>query len=160
MSVSQLPKVSIVVPCYNGARFIDPLLASLAAQTFRDFEIIIVDDGSNAETRAKLASLGPSIRVIRQENRGPGAARNTGFRAARADLVVPLDCDDKLDPAYLAETVAAMRAARSDVGLVFTHLEAFGDIEGVFSATSTPSIFSSPTSCRQRCWCGAPPGPR
>ena len=80
-SANEPPAVSVVVPCYNGARYIDGLLATLAAQTFRDFEIIIVDDGSNEETRAKLDTLDPSITVIRQRNQGPGAARNTGFRA-------------------------------------------------------------------------------
>src|SRR6187551_2455329 len=60
----QTPAVSVVVPCYNGGRYIDGLLATLAAQTFRDFEIIIVDDGSNEQTRAKLATLDPSIKVM------------------------------------------------------------------------------------------------
>src|SRR5690349_20120509 len=90
------PAVSVVVPCYNGGRFIDGLLATLAAQTFRDFEIIIVDDGSNEETQRKLESLDPSITVIRQRNQGPGAARNTGLRQARGEFVLPLDCDDAL----------------------------------------------------------------
>ena len=83
-SAGHVPAVSVVVPCYNGARFIDQLLATLAAQTFRDFELIIVDDGSNEETRAKLDSLDPWVQVIHQINQGPGAARNTGFRRARA----------------------------------------------------------------------------
>ncbi len=115
------PAVSVVVPCYNGGRFIDQLLASLARQTFRDFEIIIVDDGStDPQTAAKLAALAADIRVIRQENGGLSSARNTGFRAARADLVLPLDCDDSLEPQFLEETVAAMRTAPADVGFVFT----------------------------------------
>lgn len=132
MSESQTPAVSIVVPCYNGARFIDELLQTLAAQTFRDFEVIIVDDGSGEETRQKLASLDPAIRVLRQKNQGPGAARNTGFRAARAPLILPLDCDDALEPTYLAETTAALQSAPPDVGFVFTHLRAFGAIQRVF----------------------------
>ena len=104
---NSLPAVSVVVPCYNGGRFIDQLLASLAQQTFRDFELIIVDDGSRDDTRAKLATLDKSITVIRQDNAGPGAARNTGFARARAPIVLALDCDDTLDPTYLEETVVA-----------------------------------------------------
>ena len=73
------PAVSVVVPCYNGGRYIDGLLATLAAQTFQDFEIIIVDDGSNEETRTKLELLDPSITVIRQRNQGPGAAPRYRF---------------------------------------------------------------------------------
>lgn len=122
------PAVSVVVPCYNGARFIDGLLATLAAQTFRDFEIIIVDDGSNEETQAKLATLDPSITVIRQHNQGPGAARNTGFRRARGEFVLPLDCDDELDPTFLAEVHAVLSAAPADVGFAFTYLRAFGAV--------------------------------
>ncbi len=122
MSASHpVPAVSVVVPCYNGGRFIDQLLASLAQQTFRDFELIIVDDGSRAETRDKLATLDTSIRVIRQDNAGPGAARNTGMAQARADIILALDCDDTLDPTYLEETVALMRASPGDVGFIFTH---------------------------------------
>jgi glycosyltransferase involved in cell wall biosynthesis len=132
MTSAHCPAVSVVVPCYNGGRFIDGLLASLAAQTFRDFEIVIVDDGSNEETQAKLATLDPSITVLHQRNQGPGAARNTGFRAARAGIVLPLDCDDTIEPTHLEETVAALRAAPADVGFVFTELRAVGAIEKVF----------------------------
>jgi len=133
MKIANSPAVTVVVPCYNGGRYIDGLLATLAAQTFRDFEIVIVDDGSNEETRTKLEALDPSIRVIRQRNQGPGAARNTGFRHARGEFVLPLDCDDALAPDYLAEAHAALSAAPSDVGFVFTYLRAFGAIDMDFS---------------------------
>ena len=80
------PAVSVVVPCYNAGRFLDGLMASLAEQTLRDFEIIIVDDGSSEEeTLRKLAELEKVVRVIHQDNRGLSAARNAGFRAARAE---------------------------------------------------------------------------
>ncbi len=132
MSASaHIPAISVVVPCYNGARFIDQLMATLAAQTFRDFETIIVDDGSGEETRAKLDNLGPSIRVIHQANQGPGAARNTGIKAARAEIILALDCDDQLDPTYLEETVAVMQAAPPDVGFLFTHERLSGLRQGV-----------------------------
>jgi glycosyltransferase involved in cell wall biosynthesis len=117
----RVPAVSVVAPCYNGGPFIDQLLAALAAQTFRDFEIIVVDDGSDKATRAKLATLDPSIRVIHQTNQGPAAARNTGFRHARADLVLAIDCDDLIEPSYLAETVTALRAAGAEVGFAVTY---------------------------------------
>lgn len=117
------PAVSVVVPCYNGGQYIDRVLASVAAQTFHDFEVVIVDDGSTeASTVAKLGSLPPTVRVIRQENRGLAAARNTGFATAKAEFVLPLDCDDEIDPEFLAATVAGMNAAPAQVGVVFTHI--------------------------------------
>jgi glycosyltransferase involved in cell wall biosynthesis len=129
---SHIPAISIVVPCYNGARFIDQLMATLAAQTCRDFETIIVDDGSNEETRAKLDSLDPSlVRVIHQANQGPGAARNTGLEAARAEIVLALDCDDQLEPSYLAETVPVLQAAPADVGFLLTYERMSGLRQGV-----------------------------
>lgn len=126
-----IPAVSVVVPCYNGARFIDQLMATLADQTFRDFETIIVDDGSGEETRTKLESLGSAARVIHQANQGPGAARNTGIAAARAEIVLALDCDDQLEPSYLAETVPVLQAAPADVGFLLTHERMSGLRQGV-----------------------------
>ncbi len=126
------PAVSVIIPCYNGGRFLPAALKSLEAQTFRDFETIIIDDGStDPHTRDYLASLGPQYRVIRQDNRGLPAARNAGFRAARAAFVFPLDCDDTIEPAFLAETYAALRAAPPDVGFISTDEKVFGAIDGI-----------------------------
>jgi glycosyltransferase involved in cell wall biosynthesis len=118
-----MPKISVVVPCYNGGKFLDQLTACLARQTLRDFEIVIVDDGStDSATKLKLASLGPAIRVVHhQENRGLSAARNTGFSESRGGLVMPLDCDDLLEPTYLEETYGVLHSAPPEVGFVFTH---------------------------------------
>jgi glycosyltransferase involved in cell wall biosynthesis len=127
-----IPAVSVIVPCFNGGRFLDALMASLAIQTFRDFEIIIVDDGSTEPaTRQKLSALDPAIRVIRQKNSGPSAARNVGIGEARADIVFMLDCDDTIEPTFLAETMPSMRAAPPDVGMVFTHVRMAGVDPGV-----------------------------
>jgi len=128
------PAVSVVVPCYNGGRFLDDLSACLAAQTFRDFETIIVNDGSTDEaTLAKLASLDPAIHVVHQENRRMAGARNTGFRAARGAFVLPLDCDDRIYPSFLAETVPMLAGAPPDVGFVFTDVRLAGELEGLLS---------------------------
>ena len=126
------PAVSVVVPCYNGGRFLDQMLASLDAQVFRDFEVIIVDDGStDPETLAKLASPPAGVMVLRQANAGLSAARNAGFRVARGEMVLPLDCDDALSPTFLTETVAALKAAPEETAFAFTHMRATGAIEGV-----------------------------
>jgi glycosyltransferase involved in cell wall biosynthesis len=123
---TRVPAVSVVVPCYNGGRFIDDLLACLQAQTFGNFELIIVDDGSTDDTPTKLATLDRSIQIVRQANAGPGAARNAGFRRARADLIFILDCDDTVEPTFLEETVSALEAADRAVGFVFTHERKIG----------------------------------
>lgn len=126
------PTVSVVVPCYNGGEFLDGLLASLAAQSFRDFEIIIVDDGStDPATAKKLASLPPDIRVIQQDNRGLPEARNIGYRAARAEFVLPLDCDDRIEPKFLSEAITLLSKAPADVAFVFSHMRLFGAINGI-----------------------------
>jgi glycosyltransferase involved in cell wall biosynthesis len=125
------PAVSVVVPCYNGGGFLPQLLGSLARQTFRDFEIVIVDDGStDAATRVALDALDPSIRVIRQPNKGLSAARNAGIAAARADLVLTLDCDDMFEPPFLTEAVALLRAAPADVAMVLCHMTLAGAASG------------------------------
>jgi glycosyltransferase involved in cell wall biosynthesis len=130
--VMAMPTISVVVPCYNGGKFLDQLTASLAQQSFRDFEIIIVNDGStDPATKEKLAALDPAIRVIHQENRGLSAARNAGFAAAHADLVMDLDCDDQLEPTYLAETLAALQLAGPEAGFAFTHVRLVGGALGV-----------------------------
>ena len=126
------PRVSVIVPCHNGGRFLDELLASLDSQTLRDFETIIDDDGSTeAATLEKLARLDPAVRVIHQENRYLPGARNRGFLEARAALVLPLDCDDTLEPTYLAETVPILEGAPADVGFVFTHVRLSDTLAGV-----------------------------
>ena len=128
------PAVSVIVPCFNGGRFIDGLMASLARQTFRDFEIIIVDDGStDMETPRKLATVRDRARVIHQDNRGPSSARNTGARAARAEILFMLDCDDTIEPGFLAETVPLLSAAPAKIGMVVTHLKLIGAETGVVS---------------------------
>lgn len=125
------PKFSVVLPCFNAHHYLDQAIASVRAQTVGDTEIIVVDDGStDPETVACLAKLGEGVQVIRQENCGLPAARNTGFRAARGTYVVPLDCDDWLDPDFLERTSAVLESTPgiSFVGSSFT-LE--GEASGV-----------------------------
>jgi glycosyltransferase involved in cell wall biosynthesis len=126
------PAVSVIVPCYNGGRFLPQLLGSLAGQTFRDFEIVIVDDGStDPATLQAFDALDPSIRVIHQPNKGLSAARNAGIAAARADLVMPLDCDDTIEPAFIAEAGALLRDAPNDVAYVLSHMRLAGAASGL-----------------------------
>jgi hypothetical protein len=131
-STETRPAVSIIVPCYNGGRYLDNLMAALDRQTFRDFEIVIIDDGSTDDlTMRKFAELEGRARVIHQPNRGLPAARNAGARAARADILFMHDCDDTIEPTHLAETVPVLQAAPADVGMVTAHMRLVGAQSGI-----------------------------
>ena len=80
---SVIPRVSVVIPTYNYARYVPEAIDSVLAQSFEELEIIVVDDGSTDKTAEVLRAFGGQLRVIRQERRGLSAARNTGIRAAR-----------------------------------------------------------------------------
>lgn len=88
--------ISIVVPAYNAEKTINDTMASIAWQSFKDIEVIVVDDGSEKELT--LGKMPFPTRIIRTGNRGPGAARNTGIGAARGELIFPLDSDDIILP--------------------------------------------------------------
>lgn len=105
-----MPKVSIVVPVYNVAAYLEKCVASVLAQTERDYELILVDDGSTDESGALCDTLGgrdPRIRVIHQENRGLGGARNTGIEAASGEWLLFIDSDDWIDPDTLKKALTA-----------------------------------------------------
>lgn len=127
-----MPRVSVVIPCYNGGAYLQGALQSLKEQTYRDFEVIVVDDGSDdAETLRVLEDL-DDVRLLRQENKGLPAARNAGMTAAAANLLLPLDCDDRLAPEFLAKTVAALDAD-PQAAFAFTHLRMTGDKQGMLA---------------------------
>lgn len=101
------PKVSVVVPCYNTGRYLGEAIESVLVQTFQDFEIIIIDDGSTDDTAGVAAAHSdPRIRYFYQENLGLAAARNTGLRHARGGYVSFLDADDLFSPDKLTAQVA------------------------------------------------------
>jgi glycosyltransferase involved in cell wall biosynthesis len=120
-------KVSVVMPCYNYGRYVDEAVDSVLCQTFQDFEIIIVNDGStDAETNDKLAAYHkPKTRVFRTENRGLAAARNFGIQAATGQYVLPLDADDKIAPTYLEKAVGVLDE-NENAGIVYCEAEFFG----------------------------------
>ncbi len=104
------PMVSVIVPLYNKADHIAATLDSALAQTFGDYEIIVVDDGSTDASSAIAQGYGDRIRYIHQNNRGAGAARNRGLAEARGRYMAFLDADDTWRPEKLAEQVAFMEA--------------------------------------------------
>lgn len=110
------PVVSVIIPTYNRKAYLGQALDSLAAQTYRDFEIIVVDDGSTDDTAEFLRVRPESIRYFWQENAGPAAARNRGLKEARGQFVAFLDSDDLWQPSFLeATTQCLMRDKSVDV---------------------------------------------
>ncbi len=108
-----MPELSVLLPCYNAASTLDEALDSLARQTFRDFEVVAVDDGSTDETAAILArrvGRGLPLRVLRRPHEGLVAALQTGLEACRAPLVARMDADDRAHPRRFAAQVAFLRA--------------------------------------------------
>ena len=124
------PAVSVVVPAYNVAGFIGEALESVFAQTFEDFEVIVVNDGSpdTEELERALAPYAGRLVYLRQENRGPSAARNHGIRRARGRYVALLDGDDAWLPNYLEEQLA-MLSSPPGLDLVYSDALLFGEGE-------------------------------
>jgi glycosyltransferase involved in cell wall biosynthesis len=128
------PRVSIVMPVFNAGRWLGQALDSVAAQSYRDFELVIVDDGSTeARTRALLddAARRPGVALHRTGNRGPSHARNLAIELARGTYILPLDADDYLAPAFLAKTVPVLDAD-PEIGVAYTWVGLVGSHHGVW----------------------------
>jgi glycosyltransferase involved in cell wall biosynthesis len=107
-----MPRVSVIVPAHNAAAFVGSAIESVRAQTYRDWEIVAVDDGSTDDTWELLRAAGPDVRCLRRETPGgPAAARNLALENARGELVVFLDADDRLLPRYLESQLAYYQVA-------------------------------------------------
>ena len=119
-------EVSVIIPAYNAAAHIGEALSSVFTQTFTNFEVIVVDDGSTDGTSAVVEAWGERVTLIRQENAGPGKARNVGLAATRAPLVAFLDADDVWLPGKLAAQVAYFRTY-PETGLLHTAIVTSGD---------------------------------
>ena len=124
MTISQgsspRPRVSVVVPAYNSAHFIEATLQAALGQTFRDLELLVVDDGSTdftADVVRGVMARDPRVRLFVQAHRGLSAARNHAIAAAQGDLIALLDHDDLWHPEKLALQVALLDA-HDDVGVV------------------------------------------
>lgn len=120
--------VSVIIPAYNAAPYIKETLDSVFAQTYRPFEVIVVNDGSpdTPALEEALASYRDKVIYIKQENRGPSCARNTGLRAAGGTLVSLLDSDDIWRPNYLEEQTQFLRE-HPEFDLVYCNARFFGD---------------------------------
>lgn len=112
-----MPKVSVIIPAYNQARYLGLAIQSVLDQTYADFEVVVVDDGSTDDTAQVVQRFAdPRVRYVFQSNRGLSAARNTGLRNSTGPLVTFLDSDDEFLPEKLS-WLAAILDQRPEVGL-------------------------------------------
>jgi glycosyltransferase involved in cell wall biosynthesis len=115
-----MPKVSVVIPTYNRADFICDAIDSVLSQTYKDYEIIVVDDGSTDNTREVLKKYGDQIKYIYQENKRQGAARNNGIKHSTGEYIALLDSDDMWLPHKLEKDVACIESD-DRIGVVYSN---------------------------------------
>ena len=134
------PRVSVVVTAYNQQLYVGDTIRSVLAQTFRDFELIVVDDGSSDGTVQEIRRFGSQLQLERQPNQGVAASRNTGIRLARGEFVAFLDGDDIWHPDKLERQV---RAADADSGsglVAVDGVQFSGDDAVVSGSLYTPDL--------------------
>jgi len=122
--------ISVVIPCFNSGATLEKTVASVKAQTWMNWEIIVVDDGSTEHATCVVLSAMEGVALVRQSNFGLPAARNAGFRAARGEYVLPLDADDWLEPMAL-EAMMQVLKSQANASFVFCDLQLEGEASGV-----------------------------
>ncbi|MBD2343059.1 glycosyltransferase family 2 protein [Anabaena subtropica] len=121
-SSNNLPLISVIIPAYNAAAFIERTLKSVINQTYSNIEVIVVDDGSQDETSTIVQSIiqkDARIRLFHQLNSGVAAARNLAIKYARGEFIAPIDADDIWYPQNLEKQVQRFQESDSSVGLVY-----------------------------------------
>lgn len=123
--------VSIIIPCYNHAAFLEQTVLSVLASDYPSIEIIIVDDGSHDDSikiGQRLSEKYPIVKAIQQKNQGPAAARNNGIKIATGNFILPLDADDLISTNYISRAVLEFHD--ETVSLVYCNAEFFGEKTG------------------------------
>ena len=130
-----MPRISVIIPCYNQGAWLDEAVDSVLSQSYRDFEIIIVNDGSSDDqTKSLLSGYDkPLTRVIHTTNQGLAMARNNGIREAAGTYLLTLDADDRIGPAYMEKAVAVLDREPA-TGIVYCQAETFGAVNGPWFA--------------------------
>nr|VFJ75036.1 MAG: Glycosyltransferase involved in cell wall bisynthesis [Candidatus Kentron sp. FW] len=106
MNDQKPPLVSVIIPCYNHGRFVAEAIGSVLGQSHSPVEIIVVDDGSTDDSAQVIATFGDRVRLLRQENLGPSAARNTGFLASQGEFITFLDADDLYEADFITRLLS------------------------------------------------------
>jgi glycosyltransferase involved in cell wall biosynthesis len=136
-NMSNRPKVSVIIPCFNMGQFIDEAVDSVFAQTMQDFEIVIIDDGSTDQATVQLLSNyhRPKTQVLLTKNQGVAAARNHAIEHANGEYLCALDSDDKLHPAYL-ERATSLLDSDPTLTFVSSWVQMFGISDAVWKHDS------------------------
>lgn len=131
-SEANIPLVSIIVPCYNYGQFLTECLNSVLKQSFRQWECIVVDNGSTdntAEVVAQFSNVDARFKYIRTEQNGVSFARNTGIRNSSGKYILPLDADDKIEALFIEKTFLAFEKQPA-LTLVYSNARLFGASSG------------------------------
>jgi len=153
-----MPRVSVIIPVYNGASTVARAIESVIAQTFTDFEIIAIDNGSRDRSLEVLDQYSGRVKILKETKRGPSAARNTGVRASSGEYLAFLDADDWWRPTMLERTVQVLDGD-PDCALVYTDL-ALADSTGNEQMASLAGESHPPTvnEMLERLWPILPTG--
>jgi glycosyltransferase involved in cell wall biosynthesis len=128
--------VSVIIPCYKQAEYLPDCIESVRKQTYKEIEIIVVDDGS-PDTTAEIAAQFP-VKLIRQSNKGLANARNAGIMNARGQYILPLDADDKLHPDCITELVRVAKATQADI--IAPSMRTFGTSDETVILMAAPTL--------------------
>ncbi len=133
-------KVTVVMPCYNQGKYVNKAVNSVLNQTFQNFEIIIVNDGSTDEETNKILNnfKRPKTKVLHINNQGPSVARNIAIQEARGEYILPLDADDTIEPTYMEKAVKILEN-NDNVGIVCCNWRTISKL-GVFRKITTPKF--------------------
>lgn len=141
-----MSKISVIIPCYNQGEFLEESVNSVLNQTFKDFEIIIVNDGSTDEKTIEILNKfdKPKTRIINTSNQKLSSARNNGIKEASGKYILPLDADDVVGPDYL-ELANNVLDENLGIGIVYCNAEYFGAMQGCWELPpySFPDILLS-----------------
>jgi glycosyltransferase involved in cell wall biosynthesis len=122
------PLVSVIMPAYNASSTIDSAIRSILNQTYKDWELIVIDDGSTDNTADLIQSFNhPGILLIKQENQGQSGARNTGIDSSKGEYIAFLDADDLWEEDKLREQIDCFKKAKHELGFVHTGYREFDD---------------------------------
>jgi glycosyltransferase involved in cell wall biosynthesis len=134
----------VVIPCYRGKNLLAEAITSVLAQTFRNFEILLVDNNADAETKAVMEKFrndnSGRIRIVQEPEQGVCSARNRGILDSRAPYIALLDDDDRMKPERLEKQLEALRS-RSDVSMVVCGADF---VEKIMSSKPMSSVNGAP----------------
>ena len=126
-----MSKVSVIMPCYNDGAYIEEAISSVYAQTYKDIELIIIDDGSDDEETLNILNRlnKPNLKIIRTNRVRPAGARNAGISEAMGEYILPLDSDDIIESDYIEKAVRILEGNKH-IGVVYCQADLFGEKSG------------------------------